>query len=131
VPGVCGDRRGDRSGVHGGHLGVRLGRGRPASHGQGGYGARYATLPILLLDAALIVVAASQGHRRGRRAESVLAAGFRYPACRLAGRAADWELTADKWLHRCQYQPAATITATFHIWWGPVRIATSSTSLRR
>ena len=63
----------------------------------------------------------------------VLAAGFRYLACRLAGRAADWELTAGKWLRRCQYQLAATITATFHTRWGPVWIATtfSSTSLRR
>jgi hypothetical protein len=42
------------------------------------YGARYSTVPILLLDAALIVaadtyarvVAAPQGHRRGRRAGS-------------------------------------------------------------
>ena len=32
------------------------------------------------------------------------ATGCRYPACRLAGRAADWEVTADQWLRRCQVE---------------------------
>jgi hypothetical protein len=91
------------------------------------YGVWSAGLPILLLDAALIVVAASQDHHRGHALVAVLAAdwatGFRYPACRLPGCAADWELTADKWLRRCQYQPTATITTTFPPggWPGPDR----------
>jgi hypothetical protein len=78
------------------------------------YGVRSAQTPILLLDAALIVVAASQDHHRGHALVEVLAAGwatgFRYPASRLPGRAG--ELTAGR---------------------GAVRIATtfSCTRLRR
>jgi hypothetical protein len=62
------------------------------------YGVRSAQTPILLLDAALIVVAASQDHHRGHALVEVLAAGwatgFRYPASRLPGRAG--ELTAGR-----------------------------------
>src|SRR5262249_19738971 len=50
------------------------------------------------------------------------ATGFRYPACRLPGCA------AGKWLRRCQYQPAATITTTFPPggWPGPDRQSRSA-----
>ena len=112
------------------------------------HGARYATLPILLLDAALIVAADAYMHRWWPRPRSiaavavlvaVLAAGwatdFRYPVRRIAGKAAAWEHTADTWLRYCQYTPAGTITVTFPNWWGtqPAHLTNtfSCSSLRR
>jgi hypothetical protein len=112
------------------------------------HGARYATLPILLLDAALIVAADAYARRWWPRPKAiaavaalvaVLAAGwatdFRYPVRRFAGPASNWELTADKWLRYCQHKPAGTITVTFPDWWGkkPAHLATtfSCSSLRR
>ena len=110
------------------------------------HGARYSTVPILLLDAALIVAAGGYARRWWPRPKAiaavaalvaVLAAGwatdFRYPVRRLSGPGSAWELTADKWLRHCQRTPAGTITVTFHDWWGTGRLATtfSCTSLRR
>jgi hypothetical protein len=96
------------------------------------HGARYATLPILLLEAALIVAADGYARRWGwfspravvavAALVGVLAAGwvtdFRYPVRRLAGPGSDWVLTADAWLSHCQHDPAGTITVTFPNWWG-------------
>jgi hypothetical protein len=110
------------------------------------HGARYSTLPILLLDAALIVAADAYARRWWPRPKAiaavvalvaVLAAGwatdFRYQVRRLSGPNSAWEHTASVWLRRCQYKPAGTITVTFHDWWGPARLATtfSCASLRR
>ena len=113
---MSGDRRGDDW-----RYGVTLAfasAGRPASHGQGGYGARHATLPILLLDAALIMVAASQGHRRagGSPGSGLPVPGL--PPCRTCHGLRN--VTAGRSLRRCQYQFAATITATFRAGWGPL-----------
>ncbi|HEV2452265.1 MAG TPA: hypothetical protein VGS62_10105 [Streptosporangiaceae bacterium] len=114
------------------------------------HGARYSTVPILLLDAALIVAADAYTRRWWRRPRprpraiaavvalvAVLAAGwvtdFRYPVRRLAGPPSDWQRTAAAWLHYCQHQPAGTITVTFRDWWSTRRLATtfSCSSLRR
>jgi hypothetical protein len=110
------------------------------------HGARYSTLPILLLDAALIVAADAYARRWWPRPKAiaavavlvaVLATGwatdFRYPVRRLSGAATDWVLTADKWLAHCQRRPAGTITVTFRDWWGTAPLATrfSCSSLRR
>jgi hypothetical protein len=110
------------------------------------HGARYSTVPILLLDAALIVAADAYARRWWPRPRAiaavvalaaVLAAGwatdFRYPVRRLSGRATDWAATADKWLGYCQHRPAGTITVTFRDWWGTTPLATtfSCSSLRR
>ncbi len=95
------------------------------------HGARYSTVPILLLDAALIVVADTWARRWWPRPTAViavtvlvavLAAGwatdFRYPVRRLAGAGSEWALTADQWLSYCQRKPTGTITVTFPDWWG-------------
>lgn len=112
------------------------------------HGARYSTLPILLLDAALIVGADSYASRWRPRPRAVvavavlaavLAAGwatdFRYPVRRLSGPAADWVLTADAWLRDCQHAPAGTITVTFPNWWDkhapPLATTFSCSGLRR
>jgi hypothetical protein len=112
------------------------------------HGARYSTLPILLLDAALIVAADTYARRWWPRPRAivavaalvaVLAAGwatdFRYPVRRFAGPGSAWALKADKWLRECQQEPAGTITITFTDWWGtgPARLANtfSCSSLRR
>jgi hypothetical protein len=110
------------------------------------HGARYSTVPILLLEAALIVAADAYAQRWWPRPKAVtavvvlvavLAAGwatdFRYPVRRLAGSATHWELTADKWLRYCQHNPDGTITVTFRDWWGTGHLATtfSCSSLRR
>jgi hypothetical protein len=112
------------------------------------HGARYSTVPILLLDAALIVAADAYARRWWPRPKAiiavaalaaVLAAGwatdFRYPVRRFAGPGSNWELKAGKWLHRCQQNPAGTITVTFRNWWGSgsSQLATTFTcsSLRR
>jgi hypothetical protein len=110
------------------------------------HGARYSTLPILLLDAALIVAADSCARRRWPRPKAiaavvalvaVLAAGwvtdFRYPVRRLAGPPSAWAVTANSWLRHCQHQPTGTITVSFYDWWATAPLATtfSCTSLRR
>jgi hypothetical protein len=111
------------------------------------HGARYSTVPILLLDAALIVAADAYARRWWPRPRAVvavavlvavLAAGwatdFRYPVRRLSGPGSAWELTADAWLRHCRHQPAGTITVPFRNWWGTPRLLTttfSCTSLRR
>jgi integral membrane sensor domain MASE1 len=93
------------------------------------HGARYATAPILLIDAALIVAADAYTHRWWPRRRAiaavaalvaVLAAGwvtdFRYPVDRLSGPT--WATTADAWLRYCQHHAAGTITVTFPDYWG-------------
>jgi hypothetical protein len=112
------------------------------------HGARYSTLPILLLDAALIVAADAYvrrwwPHRKAIVAVvalvAVLGAGwttdFRYPVRRFAGPGSDWIHTADRWLHHCRRNPAGTITVAFRNWWGtgPTQLDTTfrCTSLRR
>jgi hypothetical protein len=110
------------------------------------HGARYSTVPILLLDAALIVAADAYARRWWPRPRAVaavaalvavLAAGwatdFRYQVRRLAGPASAWELTADAWLRYCQHRPAGTITVPFRDWWGTAQLTTtfSCSSLRR
>jgi hypothetical protein len=96
------------------------------------HGARYATLPILLLDAALIVAAGAYARRWWPRPRAiaavaalvaVLAAGwatdFRYPVRRFAGPASNWQHTSAAWLAYCGQSPAGTITVRFRNWWGP------------
>lgn len=112
------------------------------------HGARYSTVPILLLDAALIVAADAYARRWWPRPKAVaavaaliavLAVGwatdFRYPVRHFAGPASDWKLTADRWLRHCQHTPARTITVTFTDWWGmgPAQLTTTfnCSSLRR
>jgi hypothetical protein len=112
------------------------------------HGARYSTLPILLLDAALIVAADAYARRWWPRPRAIVAVAalsavlavgwatdFRYPVRHFAGPAADWKLTADAWLRHCRHQPGGTITVTFPNWWGtgPARLDTTfnCTSLRR
>jgi hypothetical protein len=109
-------------------------------------GARYSTVPILLLDAALIVAADAYARRWWPRPRAVVAVAvltavlaigwatdFRYPVRRLTGPASAWELTADAWLRYCQHTPAGTITVSFPDWWGTGPLATtfSCASLRR
>jgi hypothetical protein len=110
------------------------------------HGARYSTLPILLLEAALIVAADAYARRWWPRPKAivavaalaaVLAAGwatdFRYPVRRLSGPLAAWEYTASAWLRSCQHSPSGKITVTFRDWWGHARLATTfrCSSLRR
>jgi hypothetical protein len=112
------------------------------------HGARYSTVPILLLDAALIVAADAYARRWWPRPKAivavvalvaVLAAGwatdFRYPVRRFAGASSNWVLKSDKWLHHCRRNPAGTITITFRNWWGApnshLTTTFSCTSLRR
>jgi hypothetical protein len=109
-------------------------------------GARYSTVPILLLDAALIVAADAYARRWWPRPRAVVAVAvltavlavgwatdFRYPVRRLTGPASAWELTADAWLRYCQHTPAGRITVSFPDWWGTGPLATtfSCASLRR
>jgi hypothetical protein len=110
------------------------------------HGARYSTLPILLLDAALIVAADACARRWWPHPKAivavvalvaVLAAGwttdFRYPVRRLAGPASAWKTTANAWLRHCERKPAGTVTVSFHDWWSTAPLVTtfSCTSLRR
>ena len=105
-------------------------------------------MPILLLDAALIVAADAYARRWWPRPKAiaavavlvaVLAAGwgtdFRYPVRRYAGPASNWVLTADRWLRYCHHKPAGTITVRFTDWWGmgPTKLATTfnCSNLRR
>ena len=109
-------------------------------------GARYSTVPILLLDAALIVAADAYARRWWPRPKAiaaiaaliaVLAFGwatdFRYPVRHYSGVASDWPVTADKWLRHCQRNPGGTITVTFRNWWGTGQLVTTfnCSSLRR
>jgi hypothetical protein len=95
------------------------------------HGARYSTLPILLLDAALIVVADTWARRWWPRPKAVVAVAalaavlavgwvtdFRYTVRRVSGPPAEWALTADQWLAYCQHKPSGNITVTFPNWWG-------------
>jgi hypothetical protein len=108
------------------------------------HGARYSTVPILLLDAALIVAADACARRWWPRPQAVaavavlvaiLAVGwvwdFRYPVARVHGTA--WTATADTWLRQCQGSPAGSITVTFPDYWSRVPLATtfSCASLHR
>jgi hypothetical protein len=108
------------------------------------HGARYSTVPILLLDAALIVGADAAARRWWPRPAAVaaiaalvavLAVGwvwdFRYPVDRVYGTA--WTATADGWLSHCQRNPAGTITVTFPDYWSRVPLTTtfSCADLRR
>jgi hypothetical protein len=109
-------------------------------------GARYSTVPILLLDAALIVAADAYARRWWPRPRAVVAVvalvavlavgwttDFRYPVRRLSGPPSAWELTANAWLRYCEHSPAGTITVTFPDWWGTGPLATTfrCASLRR
>jgi hypothetical protein len=112
------------------------------------HGARYSTVPILLLDAALIVIADAYARRWWPRPKAIAAivalvavlgvgwaTDFRYPVRRFAGHASAWKTTADVWLRRCRQNPAGTITVTFTDWWGagPAKLTTtfSCSRLRR
>ena len=110
------------------------------------HGARYSTVPILLLDAALIVAADACARRWWPRPRAVVAAAvlaavlaagwatdFRYPVRRLTGSASHWSVTADRWLRYCRHSPGGTITVTFRDWWGSGKLATTfpCSSLRR
>ncbi len=110
------------------------------------HGARYSTVPILLLDAALIVVADTWARRWWPRPKAVVAVtvlvavlavgwatDFRYPVRRLTGSGSEWVLTADQWLRYCQRKPTGTITVTFPDWWGKGLLYNSfgCSSLRR
>ena len=106
-------------------------------------GARYSTLPILLIDAAVIVSADACARRWGSRIWAVYAvtalvavlsvgwvSDFRYPVSRNSGPA--WALTATTWLHHCQQGPGKSITVTSGAWFGKAPVTTfSCSSLRR
>src|SRR5262249_30210120 len=108
------------------------------------HGARYSTVPILLLDAALIVAADAYARRWWPRPRAVaavaalvavLAAGwatdFRYPVRRFSGGpASTWAQTADEWLRQCQRSPTGRISLTFQQRYG-VTTAVPCASLRR
>jgi hypothetical protein len=110
------------------------------------HGARYATVPILLLVAALIVSADSFARRWWPRPRAVVAVAvlvavlgagwvtdFRYPVRRYAGPASAWATTVNAWLGYCRRTPTGTITVTFTDWWSSARLANtfSCSSLRR
>jgi hypothetical protein len=105
-------------------------------------GARYSTLPILLLDAAIIVSADACARRWGTRTwtvyavaalVAVLAVGwvsdFRYPVRHNSGPA--WALTVNTWLHRCDQGPGRSITLTSGAWFGEAPVTTFSCSALR
>jgi hypothetical protein len=104
------------------------------------HGARYSTVPILLLDAALIAAADTYTRRHWPQPKAITAAAvlaavlatgwatdFRYPVRRFAGPASAWHTTATTWLHHCRHHPATPITVTFTNWWGttPTPITTT------
>jgi hypothetical protein len=111
------------------------------------HGARYSTVPILLLDAALIVAADAYARRWWPRPKAiaaiavliaVLAAGwatdFRYVVRRYSGPHSTWAYTVDPWLRHCTRTPSGRVTVTFRNWWGkPRRLAVTfnCSSLRR
>lgn len=106
------------------------------------HGARYSAVPILLLDAALIV-AADACLRRWRPRPVALAAtatlvavlavgwvwDFRYPVNRVRGPA--WTVTADAWLRQCERNPAGSITVTFPDYWGRAPLLATTFSCAR
>jgi hypothetical protein len=106
-------------------------------------GARYSTLPILLIDAALIVSADAWSRRRGSGSWTVYAAAalvavlavgwvsdFRYPVSHNSGPS--WALTASTWLRHCQQGPGGSITVTSGAWFGKAPVTTfRCSSLRR
>jgi hypothetical protein len=114
------------------------GPGQPVTVGVE-HGARYSTVPILLLDAALILAAGAYARRWWPRPRAiaavavlaaVLAAGwatdFRYPVRHYEGRPSAWAPVAHRWLRHCQRKPAGTITVTFPDWWGgPALLSTT------
>jgi hypothetical protein len=106
------------------------GPGLPVTIGME-HGARYSTVPILLIDAALIVVADTWARRWWPRPKAVVAVAalaavlavgwvtdFRYVVRRASGPPSEWALTADQWLAYCQHKPSGNITVTFPDWWG-------------
>jgi hypothetical protein len=110
------------------------------------HGARYSTVPILLLVAALIVSADSFSRRWWPRPKAVVAVGvlvavlgagwitdFRYPVRRYAGPASAWVTTVEAWLGYCQHTPTGAITVTFTDWWSSARLANtfSCSNVRR
>ena len=110
------------------------------------HGARYSTVPILLLVAALIVSADSFARRWWPQPKAVVAVAvlvavlgagwitdFRYPVRRYAGPSSSWVTTVDAWLRYCQHTARGTITVTFNDWWSSARLANtfSCSSLRR
>ena len=146
-PGVRGYRGADRPGVHSDHVCLGLGRPGPAGADQGG-----ARRPVLhAADPAARrgadrggrrlrapLVAAPQGHRRGRRAGSGPGGrlGHRLPLPGAPTRrpASAWKTTANAWLRHCDRHPAGTITVSFKDWWGgktPLTNTFSCTSLHR
>jgi hypothetical protein len=105
-------------------------------------GARYSTLPILLLDAALIVAVDACARRWWPRPRAVVAvvalvavlgAGwatdFRYPVLRLE-LPGPWQMTASEWLRYCQEKPSGSITVTFPDYWDPAPLANTFSCAR-
>jgi hypothetical protein len=102
-------------------------------------GSRYTTLPIFLVDAAIIVAVDSLIRQRQHKLQIVAAVtalvmvlsvgwvtDFRYQSWRSS--ATDWPPIATAWLHACQHKPDGVI----HEWvGGNVRTAIPCTSLRR
>lgn len=110
------------------------------------HGARYSTVPILLLVAALIVSADSFARRWWPQPKAIVAVAvlvavlgagwitdFRYPVRRYAGPASAWVTTADAWLRYCGRTPSGTITVTYPDFWSKGKLAStfSCSSLRR
>jgi hypothetical protein len=110
------------------------------------HGARYSTVPILLLVAALIVSADSVARRWWPQPKAIVAVAvlvavlgagwitdFRYPVRRYAGPSSLWVTTVDAWLRYCQHTPHGTITITFPDFWSGARLADTfgCSSLRR
>jgi hypothetical protein len=104
------------------------------------HGARYSTLPILLLDAALIVAADAYARRWWPRPKAIVAVAalvavltvgwvtdFRYPVRHILWPGSVWVHTADRWLRHCRHHPAGTIMVTFHNRWGTTRANLIST----
>jgi hypothetical protein len=107
-------------------------------------GSRYSTLPILLLDAALIVTADACARRWRPRPQAIaavaaltalLAIGWIWDFRYTVGRAnlPAWSQTAESWQHYCQQSPAGSITVSFPDYWGPAPLTTTlrCASLRR
>ena len=102
-------------------------------------GSRYTTLPIFLIDAALIVAVDSSIRHRHRRLPIVAAAtalvmilsvgwvtDFRYVGWRSSAK--DWPPIASAWLHACQRNPDGVILESTG---GAVAAAIPCSSLRR
>jgi hypothetical protein len=87
---------------------------------------RFATVPILLLVAALIVVADACRRRWWPQPRAVVAVcvlavvlafgwvnDFRYPVVRYSAGYSAWSPTAHQWLRYCQDKPTGTITVSY------------------